>query len=467
VHNSKGQVTGFLVVGHIPVAGGSDSMFVETFDLAGKPVESRTITMNDLVAMGFQDSPNASLCPLDLPNIQTGSANAFDAVEIGDGGDFAIAGQVNVASIYNPVKGCTNMRLDHYSYVDMTSVLLRLSPSLAPVWAKRIGRFSGVDFDTPMAMVKDGFVVVGNDAATLTPTSTSTTVVTARAIKTNFAGEVVWTGDYLIPGDQNDCSFGVGTTADGGILIAGNNDRNEEDYFILKIQPDCVTPPADLVAWYPLDEFSANQCLGSACDHSAYGKRAKWWNGPTPVPGVVASGLQFDGVNDYIEAGPSGPNAIGTKDFTIDGWIRVNPGDAGGIRSIVDKRVHVGTTYRGYHVALIQGTLWLQLATGSYGNFSSAANIADGQWHFFAVTVERKNQAGIRWYIDGVQTSVRNPGAHTATLTNSSHLRFGRRTVDSPGQFKGALDELEIFTRALSAGEVVNIFSAGAAGKCK
>jgi hypothetical protein len=52
---------------------------------------------------------------------------------------------------------------------------------------------------------------------------------------------------------------------------------------------------------------------------------------------------------------------------------------------------------------------------------------------------------------------------------NSSPLRIGTRTADSPltGWFQGDLDELEIYNRALALPEVQAIYNAGSAGKCK
>src|SRR5207253_125822 len=168
----------------------------------------------------------------------------------------------------------------------------------------------------------------GNDA------TVNATTINTRVIKTNFAGDVIWTGDYLIPGDSTDCAFAAAKTSDDGIVVAGNNDQNGDDYFAVKIKPGCVAAPNGLVA-----KYSFNDSAKSAADSSSYKNTGSWINGPTPKEAVVSSGLSFDGVNDYVEAPGKSQIAIGTGDFTIEGWIRVNPTDGGGIRSIIDKRV--------------------------------------------------------------------------------------------------------------------------------
>jgi Concanavalin A-like lectin/glucanases superfamily len=468
-HTAKGAVSGFLAVGGIPYQAVADdyelTMLLQKFDANGKLQITKTYNLTDLTAAGpFDDkSSPASLCT-SLPSIKTGAAIPFDVVELGDGGDFMMIVQANFASVPNNsagATGCSNYRLENYSYVDMTGVLVRLDPALNIRWAKEIGRFSGVDFQTPIVLMKDGLAITGADA------TKSTTAVRARVVKTNFAGDVIWTGDYLRPGDQNDCIFDAVKTFDDGIVMAGNNDLNGDDYVALKVAPVCVPSPSGLVARYRFNESSK-----TAQDTSVYGNAATWVNGPAATPGLVATALSFDGIDDYVQAPPKSQNGLSTGDFTISGWLRVTSADSRGpIRSVVDKRIVSNRRYRGYHIALINGELWLQLADYSgprgFSNYNSGVDIGDGLWHFFAVTVQRKQTNGLRWYIDGVLTAVRNPTDRVQSLSSNSPLRFGRRTVDASGFFRGALDEIEIYNRALTPAEIAAVFAASTAGRCK
>jgi hypothetical protein len=463
-HTAAGDVSGFIAVGAIPRTSQTENydLFVERLDLQGNVLAMKTITATDLEAVGpYKNHVTFSpVCILSAPSLQTSRTEGFDVVEIVNGGDFMVMVQANVTKISQTGNDCTNYLLDGKSYIDLTPVLVRITPGLQVLSAKPLGRFSGLDFQTPLVMMKDGFAVAGNDA-----TGNATTINT-RVIKTNFSGDVIWTGDYLIPGDSTDCAFAAAKTSDDGIVVAGNNDLNGDDYFALKIKPDCVVVPKGLVA-----KYSFNDSANTAADSSSYKNTGSWINGPAPTDAVVSSGLTFDGVNDYVEAPGKSQIVIGTGDLTIEGWIRVDPADAGGIRSIIDKRaLSSGALYRGYHLALIDGVLWLQLADGGakggYSNFESAINVADGQWHFFAVSVQRTSKTGIRWYHNGVTAFVRDPTTRKGSLTNSSPLRFGRRTVDQPGWFKGTLDEIEIYNRVLTPAEITDIFVAGSAGRC-
>jgi hypothetical protein len=231
--SSSGQVSGFVVSSSIQNSGTatvSDGFF-ETFGMHGAVSNSRTLTTANLPGP-YDNTASAarpSLCPQALPSLNTSNVNIFDVAETANG-DFVGLAQVNFASWFNP-SNCSNARLNGFSYVDMTAVLVRVTPSLTPLWAKEAGRFSGIDFEPSLLPMNDGFAVVGNDAGN------SANLVNASVIKTNFSGDVVWNGLYLRQNDQNDCMFGAAMTFDNGIVIAGNNDRNDEDYFAMKIGP--------------------------------------------------------------------------------------------------------------------------------------------------------------------------------------------------------------------------------------
>lgn len=227
-HDSNGNV-GFLAVGSVPrniSLPDLTDMLIETFDGSGVPQSRKTYSVADLVATGpFNDSdPQAALCG-NAP--KTGSAMAFDAAEMPNG-DLVVLAHTNIRAVWAP-QGCPVNSPLTQSYLDVIPVLVRMTPSLTLLWAKSVGRFSGIDFDTPMAMVGDGFVIAGNDA------TNANNNVPARVIKTNFSGDVTWQGNYIIPGNKNNCVFGLTSTFDDGVVFAGNNDAGGQDYFATKI----------------------------------------------------------------------------------------------------------------------------------------------------------------------------------------------------------------------------------------
>lgn len=241
--------------------------------------------------------------------------------------------------------------------------------------------------------------------------------------------------------------------------------------------PGCTPPPPNMTAWWPFDETAgpiASDIAGAVHNDGTHQK------GPTPAPGKVAGSLCFDGVDDHVEV-PDDPELdVDAGDFTIDAWIRTTA--ATGIRTIVDKRDHSPEAH-GYSFFLVNGQLFLQMAVGTGSSFcsnspadgctnfsSGGPNVADGQWHHVAVTVARANPAGGIFYVDGSPvTGPFNPTIRPQSLGNAANAQIGIRAPAEGGGalFDGCLDEIEIFKRTLSPGEIKAIFAAGSAGKCK
>jgi hypothetical protein len=230
----------------------------------------------------------------------------------------------------------------------------------------------------------------------------------------------------------------------------------------------CIHPPDGLVGWWPLDEMTNQGWSASPLNYDIW---ANVTASAAPAPGRVMYSLQLNGTNAYAEVYDVpelnfGSIGSATGDFSFDAWVKVAPGNAGGVRTLIDKRV-TSPYYRGYSFFLYNGRPGVQLADGAtYGNYiATPAVLADNKWHFVAASVSRV--FGARFYIDGAAAggaiSVGQPGS----LVNTSVLRLGCHSFDLASCFKGGLDEVEIFNRALEASEMQSIYDAGVYGKCR
>jgi hypothetical protein len=252
---------------------------------------------------------------------------------------------------------------------------------------------------------------------------------------------------------------------------------------------NCVSPPnTTMVAWYDFDETS-----GGLSSNLATANTGVQVGGPTPVPGMVAGALSFNGINQYVDsptsivtnfgpgiAGPipfqltcSGDDSTCQGDFSIDTWMEI-PAVPFGVATIVDKRTGSPPLINGYSFYLYNNMMGIQLADGlgaqGYSNYLSPVlptNLAS--WHHIAVTVQRAATGGITWYYDGVPIGNSTPTDRRGSLVNNSPLRIGANTTAPPfsNWFLGNLDELEIFNRVLLSSEVKSIYNAQQYGKCK
>lgn len=260
------------------------------------------------------------------------------------------------------------------------------------------------------------------------------------------------------------------TAVDGSGPAGGYAYGETEDYYYC--QPACVPPTVSMTAWWPLDETTGT----TAADIASFPTNGTHFNGPTPVAGMVAGGLSFDGVNDYVEVADHPSLNFGQGDLSVDVWIKTS--DKSGVKVILDKRVETSSSVQGYSLYLYNGMPGFQLADGpgspvcstsptsACTNYGSGAFVADGQWHHVAVTVGRTSPTGGRFYVDGVQVATFDPTVRPGSLTNANPLRLASRSSSISGLLRGVLDEVELFSRALLPAEVAALYQASSQGKC-
>lgn len=233
---------------------------------------------------------------------------------------------------------------------------------------------------------------------------------------------------------------------------------------------DLTAVSNDLVGYWSLDEGSGS----TAVDLSANGNDGTLTNGPTytsNVPGAITFSdpyaLTFDGVDDYVSLPDAAMYDFALdEDFTVAVWVQVDATQAdigNSDNSIVEKWSGSG----GYPFMIRYmnqtdanaGRITVARYDGSANpTVLSTATIDDGQYHH---VVFIKDGATLYLYIDGVpdgQTS----DTTTGTTTNNSPLYLGQRG-NGNNRFKGELDDLRIYNRALSATEVA-LLAGGADG---
>ena len=172
----------------------------------------------------------------------------------------------------------------------------------------------------------------------------------------------------------------------------------------------------------------------------------------------------FEGINDYVRVLDDPTLAIGNSDLTISIWFR-STGSTGSNQGIFAKGNWV--LVPNYQLFLLNAGS-LQVVVGKLGvdgvNIVSAGSsyLADNAWHNLILWFDNAN---LRMYIDGVEDSNSPVSASgVGSLANSWDLSIGVQltTPGPPGNpgnsyFKGQLDEIAIWDRALTSGEIAEI----------
>ena len=232
--------------------------------------------------------------------------------------------------------------------------------------------------------------------------------------------------------------------------------------------PPAVTAPPGLINWWRGEnDFS----------DAAGGSTATTEGGLGFADGQVGRGFNSDGIDDRFKATPTIAFDFGAgADFSIEAWIKpIQAYTTYGVQTIVDKRVApVGDNQAlGYALWLIDGRLGCELADypmapyqlKNYGPVGP--DLRDGLFHHVAMTVDRDSTTGLKLYVDGnlVGTPF-DPTPEPGDLSNTGPLRIGNHANTYINCFfKGIIDEVGLYNRALSWTEVQEIFNAGRAGK--
>ena len=180
----------------------------------------------------------------------------------------------------------------------------------------------------------------------------------------------------------------------------------------------------------------------------------------SPAIGKIGQGFNFDGVDDYVNAGDIG--AIdGVSVLTISAWVKKN---------IVAKNMGIVNKETG-------GTNDIDMSYSSSGRWSielgngadtnAYVNITnDTSWHNMIIVFNgggSGNTDRLQAYLDGVKQSLTYLGGTmpATTPSNAANFEIGKLTQASGWDFLGLIDEVRIYNIALSAEETKKLYNMG------
>jgi CSLREA domain-containing protein len=205
----------------------------------------------------------------------------------------------------------------------------------------------------------------------------------------------------------------------------------------------CTPPPAGMIAWFPGD---ANDIQGN--------NNGTVNGGVTFAAGKVAQAFTFDGTGDVTYSTINAGSA-----YTVDYWLRPSStGPTNSRQEVIGNNFQDVTsfgqiTFTNTQIEYFQG--------GGIRVISPAGSVPFDAYTHVALTYDGSVN---RLYING--NLVSTSGVHTETFNNP--IKLGNSVLQvGNARFTGQIDEVEIFSRALSQSEIQAIVTADSAGKCK
>ncbi len=295
-----------------------------------------------------------------------------------------------------------------------------------------------------------------------TTEATVTPLITLAAGVTEATFVITPHDDELADGTQQ-----VLVTATAADYIAG-----QDALLVLDNEPT----DDDLIAHWTMNDSSGTTVLDTApfgADHSGVLTGDAMWN----EYGDGGS-LSFDGQGDYVAVPDSSDlNTSIITQRTVSAWLNANDVDVSSRKQVVFEE---GGSLRGLNIYVHDGQLYLggwntpTTESGWSGTFLSTDQIESQRWHHVALVLEgdsNLSSTGFRAYLDGAligtglgsqlwshtgDTGIGQVTGFDESTTGTTKFHTGDALADGHG-FEGMIDEVRVYNRALTAGEVASL----------
>ena len=225
------------------------------------------------------------------------------------------------------------------------------------------------------------------------------------------------------------------------------------------------SPPAGLVASYSFE--------GNANDGSGSGNDGNLYPGITFVPGKVGQAASFSETTSVLMSNPSALN-FGSSNFTVEAWVKRGAGDelgeivgygtlpnnyAFGVYYINSGRLSARFSQNGGYIFSSNNGISIAKGTGENADDVSGIVLPQDTWTHIAV-VFKPSQSDMDFYVNGIlqdeYVADYSTPLPTSVYTSTSNAFIG--TGQSAGPMTGMLDEVKIYSGALTAEDVKDLY---------
>jgi hypothetical protein len=387
-----------------------------------------------------QDSIQTSAMYLDgvavapSTTVATGPQDAKSGLLLGNTSATGVqyfSGAMDEVTFYN--RALENWEVGLLSGNSPEEVPANQAPALAPIGAKSVQEGSALTF-TISATDAD------NDALTYSATGLPTGASFNAATKT-FS----WTPGTGTAGSYN-VTFRV---QDPGAL------SDSETVTITVTAPVVVNLPVPLTLW-SMDDAAATTRITDSRYMGLHGMAARNTSLLT-TPGKFGSAISFNGTSDLVSCGNFSAWLPGA--WTVSAWVKCSDTASPTLVSFGGLKSSVRLQNSG------KGQPIIHMGTYNYRYFDASAwtTLKDGQWHHVLFTMPGSAQDSIQsaaMYLDGVAVNAATTMA-TGPQNAKAGVFLGNTITGGAQPFSGAMDEVRLYNRVLTAQEILSLFTAG------
>lgn len=228
-----------------------------------------------------------------------------------------------------------------------------------------------------------------------------------------------------------------------------------------------------LVSYWHFDEDYWDGTSGEVIDVMGLNNGTAVADANSSAAGRYGKAGAFDGNGDYVDLGDDPDfDFERTDNFTVSAWIKSDSQTA----QMIYSKMEGSGNYQGFLFGIYwggevgdRGKLIFNLRN-SYLDTNllqtcSTNIVNDGNWHYVVATYNgTSNIFGVSLFIDGQrETLTSTTDSLSLTTVTSSPANIGGRNSEGSWPFNGAIDEVMIYNRSLSADEVKELYIKGRA----
>ncbi len=288
-----------------------------------------------------------------------------------------------------------------------------------------------VDLDADLAW-SPGFKAQSHDVYFGT---SGTAITNATTSSPEFKGNQVAL-TYALPPLENDMLY-------YWRIDEQNNDAtvSKGDVWRFRTLPSTPITDPNLVGWWKLDDDEGRLAL----DWSGQGNHGTLIGDPQWILGYDDGALHFDGFDDAVDCG--NPDSLTTTSaIALLAWVKADTAGNGADQSYVTKG---NDCYALRHIAA--NNLEFRIS-GTISVLSPVDGSFNGVWHHLAGTYDRSQ---LRLYVDG-ELQANTPSADPIP-TSVYNVNIARESVGNRFLYSGAIDDVRIYSRALTEEQIKEI----------
>lgn len=203
---------------------------------------------------------------------------------------------------------------------------------------------------------------------------------------------------------------------------------------------------------YAVGVWSFEEIGDTALDGSGYGNHGVI-HGVSHTDGIIGSALSFNGISDYVDCGTDGSLNLQST-LTIEAWVKPDS-----LSETYQNVIVARNTSYWLFISTAEKLAFLRFKDGLYDAVDTDVNIPTGTWTHVAIAYDSSVSSEVKFYINGQlnkEVSLDGP-----IDSSGSALEIGNCVSLHP--FHGIIDEVKIYSQALSTAQIQQSYVQGVA----